>query len=720
MFAWIGRRVVHHPWLTILVWIVGAVTVASLAPSLETTQDQAEFLPSKYESVKAANIAEQSFPSDSDPAAIMVFKRDDGGKLTAADTSAVEAIVAELDPSAYGDVQDIVTGPEQVAPNGHIMLANVVPSSDSDAVIYGETMADSVRELRDDSADLLADSDLQMGMTGDAALFLDEQEATGDVDQLIMLATLGLIVVLLLLIFRSPIIALLPIASIVVVMTASTGIIGWASDRFDLQVDTGVQQLLIIVLFGVGADYFLFLMFRFRERLRAGSEPKQAMIEAVARVGEAITSAAAVVIIAFLALALSSLGQLQAWGPALAIAVGVTLVAGLTLVPAIVSLLGTKVFWPSKSWRRLSGTAPKERVAGGLGSLVARWPKTVAAVAGLVMAALAVLSTGFVSQVDQSDSGPQDTESAKALDDLESGFAAGRTRPTDILVESRDGGALNPAAIDSLGERIGGVDGVGEVAPAEFSPDGSVAHLSVVLDDAPESNAAMDLVGGELRDVVHESAPEGSQAYVGGLTSVLVDLEDAFYVDYGVVFPVAGACILVVLALMLRSVVAPWYLMASVALGFLASLGATVLVFQELKGEDGLLLTLPMMMYLFVVAIGTDYNILMVARLREEARQGYEPRAAASLAVRHTAPTIAAAGIVLAGTFGVLLLAENTTLQQMGFGISVGILIVAFVMAMFLTPALTALIGHKAWWPGHQDRPVQQSDAPEREHVGAR
>src|SRR5699024_8829903 len=329
--------------------------------------------------------------------------------------------------------------------------------------------------------------------------------------------------------------------------------------------------LLIIVLFGVGADYFLFLMFRYRERLRAGVEPKQAMIEAVARVGEAITSAAAVVIIAFLALTLSTLGQLQAWGPALAIAVGVTLVAGLTLVPAVVSLLGTKVFWPSKSWQRV----PKERIAGGLGAVVARRPKTTAAFAGLLMAGLAILSSGFVAQFDQSDSGPQDTESAKALDDLESGFAAGRTRPTAILVKSDDGGSLNPGAVDALGERIGGVDGVGDVSPAEVSPDGAAAHRCGVLDDSPDSAAAMDLGRDELRDVVHDSAPDGSQTYVGGLTSVLVDIEDAVNVDYRVVFPVAGVCILVVLGLLLRSVVAPWYLMASVALGFLASLGAT-------------------------------------------------------------------------------------------------------------------------------------------------
>jgi putative drug exporter of the RND superfamily len=155
-----------------------------------------------------------------------------------------------------------------------------------------------------------------------------------------------------------------------------------------------------------------------------------------------------------------------------------------------------------------------------------------------------------------------------------------------------------------------------------------------------------------------------------------------------------------------------------VTLGFLAALGGAVLLFQHVRDQQGLIFQLPLMMYLFVVAIGTDYNILMIARLREEARAGHPPRRAAGLAIQHTAPTIAAAGAILAGTFGVLLLASDATLQQLGFGISFGILVVAFVMAVFLTPALTALIGHRAWWPGHQDEPAPpDKPVPRLEHV---
>jgi RND superfamily putative drug exporter len=160
---------------------------------------------------------------------------------------------------------------------------------------------------------------------------------------------------------------------------------------------------------------------------------------------------------------------------------------------------------------------------------------------------------------------------------------------------------------------------------------------------------------------------------------------------------------MVILGLLLRSVVAPWYLMLSVGLGFAATLGATVLIFQIGLGEPGLIFILPVIMYLFVVALGTDYNILMIARLREEAREGRSPRDAAGMAIRHAGPTVAAAGLILTGTFASLMLAGNSTLTQMGFAISCGIAIVAFVMSLFLTPAITALLGHAAWWPGHED-----------------
>ena len=238
--------------------------------------------------------------------------------------------------------------------------------------------------------------------------------------------------------------------------------------------------------------------------------------------------------------------------------------------------------------------------------------------------------------------------------------------------------------------------------PALSKDDGTSYLFSVLLDDKPDSDAAIAVIKDSVRPAAHTAAPPGSEALVTGNTAVFVDFQDAMNRDYSVVFPVAAGVIILILALLLRSLVAPVYLMVSVGLGFGATLGATVLVFQNAMGDSGLIFILPMYIYLFVVALGTDYNIL-IARLREEAREGLSPRDAAAETVKHGGPTIAAAGVILAGTFASLMLGGNSLLVSMGFAISLGILIAAFVMAMFFTPALTALMGHAAWWPGHGD-----------------
>ena len=201
---------------------------------------------------------------------------------------------------------------------------------------------------------------------------------------------------------------------------------------------------------------------------------------------------------------------------------------------------------------------------------------------------------------------------------------------------------------------------------------------------------------------------------------MFADLQEAMARDYRVVFPVAAVIIMLILALLLRSLVAPWYLMAAVGLGFSATLGATVIVFQHIQGEPGLIFILPIYIYLFVTALGTDYNILMIARLREEAREGNDPHAAAAEAVKHAGPTIAAAGVILAGTFASLMLGGNSFFESMGFALSFGIFVAAFVMAMFFTPALTALIGHAAWWPGHGDEKREPAEAHEEESAALR
>ena len=698
VFAGLGQLVTRHPWRVIGAWIIIAVAVIATAPALPTTTNEASFLPSSYESIKAQNLQDQAFPQAGKvdaTAAIIVFARSDRGPLTPADKAKVASIASTLNDKHIANILSVTAGP--ASPNGLVQTASVAMTND---VVNGSgtQAADAIKILRADIKPLISGADLYVGVTGAAAQQLDSQQSGNKAEQVVLLATLILILVLLLVIFRSPIIALMPIITIAIVAEVAQGLIADVNSALNLNADSQTTVILIVVLFGIGTDYILFLMFRYRERLRAGDAPRQAMATAVERVGEVIASAASVVIVAFLALLLSSLSIFRSLGPTLAIAVAVTLVAALTLIPAVVTLLGTRVFWPSKAWQR----EPKGARFAAIGRSLGKRPAVFAGVSGLVLVALTIAALGFKPTFDLSSAGiPSTAESQVALTVLERGLPPGATDPTQVYLHATSG-TLTAAEIADYGTKLKTMDGVGAVAPANVSADQATAEYTVTLSEDPQSTTAVNTVKNGLRPQAHAAAPPGTYALVGGTTAVFADIQAATNHDYAVVFPVAAVIILVILMLLLRSLVAPWYLMLSVGLGFGATLGATVLVFQVFAGQAGLVFLLPVYMYLFVVALGTDYNILMIARLREQAQHGMAPRQAAADAVRHAGPAIASAGLILAGTFASLVLAGNSILQQVGFAVAAGIALAAFVMAMFFSPSLTALIGNRAWWPGHQ------------------
>jgi RND superfamily putative drug exporter len=706
MFRLVGRLASRHPWYVLAGWLVVAVIVIATAPKLSATSDQSEFLPSHYESIRAATVQERAFPSQTSPGAILVFDRADGGPLTEEDSADVEQIVAALEP----ELSSVFSGIAAQPPSENRLVEIAVVGIANGRNPYDQDAMDAAQKLRDDAKPLVADTDLRLGVTGPAAQSLDSQEASKNAEAIVGIATVLLILLLLAIIFRSVILALLPIIVIGVVSQVATGLVSMANEAFDLKTDASIQVILIVVLYGIGTDYILFFLFRYRERLREGDQSRPAIAHAIERAGEAIASAGGAVIVSFMALILSSLGIFRSIGPALAIAVAVTVVAALTLVPAIVALLGTRVFWPSKSWQR----EPRGARFGAIGGALGRRPAVFAAASGILLAVLALFAFGFHPNFDLGDSGaPKDVESAVALRTLQKGLPAGATDPTLVLLTSNDDEPLTDEALADFGDGIAAVQGVAQVAPPQASSDGTAAVFNVVLTDDPTSDEAIADVKGPLRDRAHEAAPDGTEALVGGTTSVFVDFQAAMNRDYSIVFPVAAIVIMIILALLLRSLVAPWYLMASVGLGFGATLGAAVLLFQHIQGKNGLIFLLPIYIYLFVVALGTDYNILMIARLREEARMGRSARDAAAEAVKHAGPTVAAAGVILAGTFASLMLGGNSLLVAMGFSISFGIAVAAFVMAMFFTPSLTALIGHAAWWPGHGDEAPRVGSAVE-------
>jgi RND superfamily putative drug exporter len=685
-------------------WLVAAAVAVALAPKLDTHTDQQDFLPSKYESVQAGKLADTAFSKSSKTAnEVMVVKRSDGQPLTAADQQKIGQAAQTLQAKHFPNVTAVQPSPQLIDRRIQV-VAIPLPIGWTDQKLEKKN-EDGIKQLRLAAADVFKDTGLKYGVTGQVSSTIDNADTNNKTLALIAVATIALIIILILAIFRAPLAAALPIVVIALVLFVSNAVSAIIGKAFGLKFDPSLETLIVIVLFGIGTDYILFLLFRFRERLRLGEDKKTAMMVTVERVGEAITSAAGAVIVAFLVLLLAQFKSFGALGPQLAIAVGVMLITALTLVPAILSLLGRAVFWPSKSWQK----EPTGSFYTRLGSAVGRRPLVTAVASGIVLLGLAAATLGFKADYDFNAGQPQTTESAKAQKDIPQGL----TSPTEVYVKGT--GPLDKPAVEKFQQTLAHANGVGQVEPAQFNGNGTVAKIGVVLKLNPSSNQAIDLVKGPLRDTAHQNAPPGTTVLVGGNTAVFADINDVNSRDLSVILPVAVALIAIILALLLRSLVAPIYLVIAVLLGFTATLGASVLLFQGAEGKAGLTFQLPIILYLFVLAIGTDYNILMIARLREEAREGHEPRRAAAVGIQHAGPTVAAAGIILAGTFAVLLLSPLSFLAQIGFGVAIGILLSAFVVSTFFVPALTALIGHAAWWPGHADRAKNDGSGPPAE-----
>lgn len=709
MFAFIARTVVAHPWRTIAAWVVAAIAVVVFSPSLDdyTSADQQSFLPSSFESSEAQNIGNEYFPTLSGATGSLVVTRADGGVLSTTDQQTALNLASSLQDSAIPGVLSVQETPDSLSPDGKAAALQVI----FDGQPGDEQVDSAVPIVRDDAQTHLEGSGLVSGLTGNAAIQVDTTAAYDNADRVITIATIIIILTLLGLIFRSPLISLLPVLVIGAVLAVVTGLTAVLADVFGFEVSTTLQPLLVVVLFGIGTDYMVFLLFRYRERLRQNAREgsptaggmsghEESLIFATGVVGRVIASSALTVIVAFAALLLAQLGSLTTLAPGLIVAVAVMLVTALTLIPAVFTVLGRHLFWPLGP-----GHDSPRTPFSSIGAAIGRRPAVFASAVGAVLLALAAFAPSYSSTYNTLGELPSDTPSQQAYNTLAESFPAGALSPTQIFVLAPN--PLDPDSLTPLVTAVSQVQGVSSVAPPQLSQDGRAALVDVVLSDDPYSNSALDLVEGPIRDAAHGSVP-GAEVVVGGETSTFADVRAQLAADTRLVFPVAGIAIAVILALLLLAVLAPINLLLCVALTFVATLGSVVIVFLHLLGYEGIDFSIPIVLYLFVVAIGTDYNILLASRLREEFRNGYRARDAARIAVTNDASTVAAAGLILALTFSSLTLTGLANLAQLGFGVAIGVALAAFAMAPLLVPSLSALEGRAFWWPGRQ-RPADGS-----------
>jgi putative drug exporter of the RND superfamily len=705
---------IRHRWLTIIVWVIlgGALMVAGKAWTSSVTESEiGGFLPDKYDSAKAMQIAEDKFDEKADPNTVTILvARSDGAKITPQDRPKIDKTAAELGrhrferkpaqfEEDYSQAPKLVVG--EPAPDGSFQLV----SMHLKGKLNDPGLQDVYRDVRDAAKSEFDAAGFRTGYTGGLASTVDDFDADEDKQKLAAMLTMVLIVLLNVLVFRSVLAAIVPLLVITVIGGAAQGAVVGMAKLTGIKLDTGTPSIITVVLLGIGIDYFLFLMFRFREQLRTHPDQsgREAAVEASGKVGTAITCAALTIVAAFATLGIASFGQFRVLGPAIAVSVLVMLVASLTLLPALLSVFGRGMFWPAKAWKKEGAGG----VSARLGLRISRRPLTYAVASLAILAALGAGAVGVKMNYDQTNA-PK-TAAVEVAGEIARSLPAGVTDPHTVFVASKAGAKIDERGLTGLTSALAKVEGVGQVAEPTLNPDGTAARIDVFLAHKSDNQQARDLVSGPVRDTIAKNTPAGTEAHITGPAAIFADVSTAVNKDLKLVFPVAAILIALILFMLLRCVLAPLVLMIAVGLGFVATLGASTLVFQHTLDRPGVSFTLPLILFLFVVALGTDYNILISDRIREEMDKPVTAKHAVAEAVKHTAPAIATAGLVLAGSFASL--AASPAQQELGFATGLGILLSATVLSIILVPALSAMLGRGMWWPKRPGRAHRKGGA---------
>lgn len=702
MMQTLGNFIVKRRWWVLAAWVVIAVCITAFAPKISdvTNSDQTSFLPSKYESVQAQKIAEKSFPQSKDDVEILVVQRQGGDKLTATDQAEIQELATKLQAAGVDRVVAVQTSPQAVSKDGTAQTVQIVVSGEATGDQKDVTVTEAIRSK---VKSIVEGSELKTGLTGNIAMNADSSNKFNNVEKIVTMATFLLVIILPGIIFRSPVAAFVPALAVTLVYMLAQSLIAIVAKTFNFNIDQSLSILFTVVLFGIGTDYILFLLFRYREKLRSGERGLDVVAFALSRAGEAILSAALVVAAAFAALGFSDFGIFKNLAPGLVICVLTMLAAVLTLIPAVVAIVGPKIFWPSKNWQK----AKPAKFSKRLGGLVAKHPGRVMSAALVLLLILAAGYPHFKTNYDFTSQQPQDTESAQAYAVVTEKFSAGAISPTQVYVVSDT--PITQDQLTAMTTELAKSPRVTIGGAPQLSEDGKTAEITVLLSGNPNANETLDYMKDSFRPAAHQAAPAGSTVYVGGQTAAFADVRAAVNRDLAVILPAAAIIIFVILALLLRSLLAPLYLLLATALGYTATLGGTAYLFQDILGNPGLIFFIPIMVYIFVVAVGTDYNILTMTRLREEIGSGLKPRKAADMTIEHSSSTVASAGLILAGTFGSLALAGLNLFSQLGFAVAFGIVLAAFVIAPLLVPSIAALLGYKVWWPGRRfGKPVRK------------
>jgi putative drug exporter of the RND superfamily len=682
-----GRR---SKFAVVGIWLVVLFLIGPLAGKFEDAQenDPADYLPASAESVKSLERLD-GFPSDDEAEAIVVFHRDGG--LTAGDRVAIarvraainERVRAEINAERRGTVA--ATGRARISPDGATALLTTPITVPEEASGDAEDLlTDTPEEIKAKLGSL--PSGLEAEVTGPAGFASDAVEVFNDINGTLLFATAALVLVLLIVIYRSPIFWLIPFFSVLLAEVTSRGL-GYLIADAGVTVTGQSGGILPVLVFGAGTDYALLMVSRYREELRRHEDKHDAIRVALRRTAPVILASGGTVMAALLTLSLAEVTGTSGLGPIGALGIAMAMVSMLTILPALLTIFGRGAFWPFVPRLGSEGTDETHGAWRRIAEWVARGPRRVwvgtTAVLAVMIAGLAFLN----SDLTTGNMFRNEVDSVRGQELLEAGFPAGSNAPTNVLVtDETELGAVRSA--------VARAPGVAEVSPqVERGPAG--AKLEVTLDDDPYSTAAFDLIPG-IRKVARGVA--GGDVLVGGPTAEEHDLRESAARDNRLIVPIALTVVFLILAALLRAVTAPLVLIATVIVSYFAALGIGAFVFENVFDFPGMPPDLPLFAFIFLVALGIDYNIFLMARVREETlTHGTRHGTIRGLAV--TGAVITSAGLVLAGTFSTLAVLPLVALTEIGFTIAIGVLIDTFLVRSLLVPALVLDIGDRVWWP---------------------
>ena len=674
-------------WLVVGVWLVVIVIAFPLSSKLTGAEknDASAWLPGGAESTKVLDV-QAHFQSPNVYPGVVIYLRPSG--LTATDR-AKAAADARMLAGLHNLVPGSVVGPIPSA-DGKALQTILKVNLGTQGWAGASKAVDAIRAITNSNANGLVSH-----ITGPLGNAADNNNVFKGIDGTLLYTALAVVIVILLITYRSPVLWLLPVISSGVALITAEAVIYLLAAHAGLVVNAQSAGILQVLVFGASTDYALLIVARYREELRRHDRRRAAMAEALRRAGPAIIASGSAVIVALLTLFAAELNSTKSLGPVLAIGVAVGMLAMLTLLPALLVIFPRGVFWP---YRPSYGSA--EPTARGIwarvGWSIAPRPRLVWITTVVVLGIMALGLTGLKAHgltAAQGFRGHPDSVIGETV--LAQHFPAGAGEPVIVIG--------NPNSAAPLRSAFASTPGIASVTPPVVLA--GHAYLEGTLTSPPDSQAAYATID-RVRAAVH--AVPGADALVGGSTAINLDVERASAHDRNVIIPLILVVVLIILGLLLRALVAPLILTATVVLSFAAALGVSAFFFNHVFGFGGADTAFPLFVFVFLVALGIDYNIFLMTRVREEAiRRDARRGALAGLAA--TGGVITSAGFVLAGTFAALATIPATFLTELGFAVAFGILLDTIIVRSVLVTALNLDIGRWMWWPS---KLAQKPDPP--------